>query len=128
MKTIKLLSLIIVLFGVAMSGSIWARGGHGGHHFGGGGYYGNYGGLYSGYSRYGYGHGRFFLSPYYAYHPRVVEVPTEPPVYIQRQDIELATGLQTNYWHYCNNSKGYYPHVKKCPNGWLLVAPRPSKE
>ncbi len=123
MKTIKLVGLIIVLIGAAVSSSIWAfddlR-----HHFGGG-YYGNYGGLYGGYVRYGYGHGRFFLSPYYAYHPRVVKVPTKPPVYIQRQDIELpATESQDYYWHYCSNPKGYYPQVKKCPDGWLPVAPQ----
>ena len=35
---------------------------------------------------YGFGYGRFLLSPYYAYHPRKVEVPREPPVYVQRQN------------------------------------------
>lgn len=116
MKTIKLFSsLAILLLGSAIGDSVWAFD-DARHHFGDG-YYGG---------RYGFGHGRFLLSPYYAYHPRKTEVPREPPVYIQRQNIELsATGPQSGYWHYCSNPEGYYPHVKKCPVGWLPVAPQP---
>ena len=36
LKTTKLLCLILVLFVSITSGSIWARGGHGGGHHGGG--------------------------------------------------------------------------------------------
>ena len=116
MKTIKLFSLAIFLFGGVISSSVWAFD-DARHHLG-----NNYGG-----GPYRFGHGRFFLSPYYAYHPREVEVPIEPPVYVQRQDLGLsATDLQSNYWHYCSNPEGYYPHVKKCPDGWLPVAPQPT--
>ena len=116
LKTIKLFSLAIFLFGGVISSSVWAFD-DARHHFG-----SNYGG-----GPYGYGYGRFFLSPYYAYHPRKVEMPIESLVYVQRQDIGLsATGSQSNYWHYCSNPEGYYPHVKKCPDGWLPVAPQPT--
>ncbi len=66
LKTIKLFSLAIFLFGGVISSSVWAFD-DARHHFG-----SNYGG-----GPYGYGHGRFFLSPYYAYHPRKVEMPIE---------------------------------------------------
>ena len=116
MKTIKLFSLAVFLFGSVMSSPVWAFD-DARHHFG-----SDYRG-----GPYGYGYGRFFLSPYYAYHPRKVEVPREPPVYVQRQNIELsASGPQARYWHYCSNPEGYYPHVKKCPDGWLPVAPQPT--
>ena len=113
MRTIRLLSLAILLSGgINVSGWAFddAR-----HHFG-----SNYDG-----GRYGFGHGRFFLSPYYAYHPRETNKPVEPPVYVQRQKTELsAAEILPEYWHYCNNPKGYYPSVKKCPDGWLPVAPQ----
>jgi hypothetical protein len=87
------------------------------------GYYGGYGGYggygYGGYGGYGFGFG----APYYAY-PPVVAVPTAPPVYIQQQQPQP----QINYWHYCRNPEGYYPYVKKCPDGWLQVAPQPSSQ
>ncbi len=142
LKTIKLMCLVIVLLGSIPANSAWARGGHGGghhfgghhfgghhfggHHFGGFGlglglgyglgyggywpYYGGYGLGYRGFGGYGLGYGGSY----------------PPAVYIQRQDsAQAATGPQANYWHYCRNPEGYYPHVKKCPDGWLPVAPQP---
>ena len=113
MKIVGLFGLAIFLSG-GISTSGWtfddAR-----HHFG-----SNYDG-----GRYGFGHGRFLLSPYYAYHPREEKKPAKSPVYVQRQNIELsATETLPEYWHYCSNPKGYYPGVKKCPGGWLPVAPQ----
>jgi hypothetical protein len=59
-------------------------------------------------------------------------VPTAPPVYIQQQQPQpqqqAAPQPQINYWHYCRNPEGYYPYVKKCPDGWLQVAPQPSSQ
>ncbi|MDQ3186139.1 MAG: hypothetical protein M3Q16_06720 [Pseudomonadota bacterium] len=67
----------------------------------------------------------FYPSPYYAYPARVVQ-PSPPPVYIQQQNAaQPSAGPQTNYWHYCQASEGYYPEVKECPNGWQQVAPQP---
>jgi hypothetical protein len=28
------------------------------------------------------------------------------------------------YWHYCTRTKAYYPTVQRCPDPWILVAPR----
>ena len=113
MKMIRLLSFAIFFSG-SISASVWAFD-DARHHFG-----SNYDG-----GRYGFGHGRFLLSPYYAYHPREIKKSVEPPVYVQRQNIELsATEEFPDYWHYCSNPEGYYPIVKKCPGGWLPVAPQ----
>ena len=93
---------------------------YGGFRYGG---YGGWGG-YGGYGGYGYG------APYYAY-PPVVAVPTAPQIYIQQQQPQPQQAVpqpQINYWHYCRNPEGYYPYVKKCPDGWLQVAPQPSSQ
>jgi len=81
--------------------------------YGYGGYWPYYGGYYSPfYSGYG-GYGGSY----------------PPVVYIQRDgDAQAATESQSNYWHYCRNPKGYYPYVKKCPDGWLPVAPQPTTQ
>ena len=141
LKTTKLLCLILVLFVSITSGSIWARGGHGGghhggghhfdggHHFGGGHHYGGYGlgwglGLGYGYDGYWPYYGGYY-SPYYSGYGGNYP----PVVYIQRDgDALAATESQSNYWHYCRNPKGYYPYVKKCPDGWLPVAPQPTTQ
>jgi len=133
MKTLKLLCLIIVLLGSMPASSAWARGGHhgghfGGHHFGGhhfgGHHFGGFGlGLGLGY---GLGYGGYW--PYYgSYGGGSGYGGGYPPVtYIQQEDgAQAATGSQTNYWHYCSNPEGYYPHVKKCPDGWMRVVPQP---
>lgn len=67
----------------------------------------------------------FYPSPYYAYPPLAAQ-PARPPVYIQQQNpAQPAPGSQTNYWHYCRASAGYYPEVQECPEGWQQVAPQP---
>ncbi|MDE2365832.1 MAG: hypothetical protein KGM95_02735, partial [Betaproteobacteria bacterium] len=75
--------------------------------------YWGWGGPYYGYGYYGYGY------------PPVAAMPSAPPVYIQRQDIE-PSAPQPNYWYYCRNPEGYYPYVKECAEGWVQVAPQPS--
>ena len=77
-------------------------------------------GLGLGYGRYWPYYGGYY-SPYYCGYDGCYP----PAVYIQRQDsTQAATGSQASYWHYCRNPEGYYPQVKKCPDGWLPVAPR----
>jgi len=55
--------------------------------------------------------------PYYVQTPVVVSpqdeeyLPTEPPQ------------KEATYWYYCRNPKGYYPYVKRCPDGWMKVVP-----
>jgi len=136
MKTIKLICLVIILIESIPASSAWARVGHcGGHHFGGFGLGLGYGLGYGGYWPYygGYGYGGYW--PYYGgYWPYDGGYGYGgygggyPPVtYIQQEDgAQAATESQTNYWHYCSNPEGYYPYVKKCPDGWLPVAPQPT--
>ncbi len=125
MKTIKLLRLIAVLFGSITGGSIWARGGHHGGHHHGGHHYGGFG-LGLGYGL-GYGYGGYW--PYYGgygYGGYDYDGGSPSVVYIQKEDgAQAPTGSQSNYWYYCRNPEGYYPHVKKCPNGWMKVVPQP---
>jgi hypothetical protein len=56
-----------------------------------------------------------FWAPY-AYPPVVVQSP--PPVVVQPPSPQAS-------WYYCDNPKGYYPHVQQCPGGWRPVAPTP---
>lgn len=70
----------------------------------------------------------YYATPYYyyPYYPSVVEVQTEPPVYIERGDIQPAPALPENYyWYYCAKPGGYYPYIKACPGGWQKVVPTP---
>lgn len=68
--------------------------------------------------------------PYYPYYypyypPRIVTVPVEPPVYIEREVPQSTQQLPAGYWYYCSDPKGYYPYVKECPSGWRRVDPVP---
>ena len=90
-----------------------------------GGYYGPRWGGYYGPGVWGpYGYADPFFRPYYTYPPSVITVPSRPPVYIQQQEPKPAES-KTSYWYYCQTPQGYYPYVKKCPGGWLQVAPQP---
>ena len=60
-------------------------------------------------------------APYYYYPPQVVY--SSPPVYVERQD--KVSERSTDWWYYCEQSKGYYPYVKTCPGGWQKVSPTP---
>lgn len=154
MKNLRSMCFAVVMLGPVSAGLAWAGGGHhggGGHHHGWGGYYGGfysgygfgayglglglgyglgyYGGYgpgyYGGYG--GYGFGAPYYSPYYSY-PPVVTVPSAPSVYIQQQQpqgaVQAPPQAPTNYWYYCRNPEGYYPYIKKCPDGWLQVVPQ----
>ncbi|MGR8930770.1 MAG: hypothetical protein ACU836_09030 [Gammaproteobacteria bacterium] len=67
----------------------------------------------------------YFSYPYYyPYYPPVVTVPTEPPVYIER-DPPQSQQLPSGYWYYCDNPEGYYPYIQECPHGWRQVDPIP---
>ena len=63
--------------------------------------------------------GPVYTYPYYASPPVVVQQP--PAEYIQPS----TQSEEPSYWYFCQNPQGYYPYVKKCPNGWLKVAPSP---
>jgi hypothetical protein len=61
--------------------------------------------------------------PDFYYPPTVVEVPVQPPTYIE-QDTPPGAG----YWYYCRAPRGYYPYVRSCPGGWQQVAPQPPRQ
>lgn len=68
--------------------------------------------------------------PYYYpyYPPQVVVVPApQPPVYIEQNEPAESAKQPSQYWYYCKSSKGYYPYVKECPDGWQKVLPQPEK-
>jgi hypothetical protein len=76
--------------------------------------------------------------PAYAY-PPVVVAPSAPQTYIEQgggppaatqsqpPSQAQSSQSQTNWWHYCADTKAYYPYVKECPAGWQRVAPQPQQ-
>ena len=71
-----------------------------------------------------------FWGPYwgpYAYpygYPPVVAVPSTQ-VYVQPSAPAATQPPPPAYWYYCDDARGYYPYVEKCPGGWRPVAPTP---
>jgi hypothetical protein len=66
----------------------------------------------------------YYSYPYYPY----PYYPAPPVVTEQQPSVYVAPAPQQeeqSYWYYCPNAKGYYPYVKKCPEGWLRVVPSP---
>jgi hypothetical protein len=59
----------------------------------------------------------YYPAPVYYYPVR----PAEPQEYVERID-----PAEQGWWYYCEQSQGYYPHVKECANGWTRVAPAPA--
>ncbi len=68
----------------------------------------------------GWGPAYPYYYPYYSTPPVVVQ--QQPEEYVQQP---APQSEDTGYWYYCQDPKGYYPYVKKCPNGWLRVVPSP---
>lgn len=62
------------------------------------------------------------VAPYYP--PAVVEVPSQPVTYIQRDDMSGEADNPGADWYYCAKSGAYYPNVKTCPSGWQRVPPQ----
>ncbi len=110
-------------------GSAFVGGGHGGGGWHGGGWHGGrwHGGGWHGGGWYGWWGpwwwGYPYYYPYYPYYPYysapLVDVPQQPEEYIQPESQQQ----EPSYWYFCRNPEGYYPSVKKCPNGWLRVVP-----
>jgi hypothetical protein len=132
MKAIKLLCAAAVAALFAVSGPALAHD-HDGDHWrseavdwhGGGGWHGGWRGRDDDDFDGGFGvviGGPFWPwgPPDFYYPPQVVEVPIQPPTYIE-QDTPPGAG----YWYYCRDPRGYYPYVKACPGGWQRVAPQP---
>ena len=67
--------------------------------------------------------------PYYSpYYTSVVEVPSTPPVYIERSEPADDSSTPSGIWYYCPDSKAYYPYVMECPGGWQTVPAQPPSE
>ena len=146
MKASKVFSITVAVIVALTVFDASARGGHGGggHGFHSGGAHG--GGGHGG-SRGGFGHhhGRFGLGfvlgsslfwpsyyywPYYSYNPYTyvppVAPPAVPPVYIEQGAGTQLEPLGTDYWDYCPDPEGYYPHVNQCAAGWQNVDTQPA--
>jgi hypothetical protein len=77
-------------------------------------------------------------APYYypyPYYPPAVVVPSAPPAYVEQAPSEVystpapsaaAPSGRTQYY-YCPSSKGYYPYVRECPDGWQTLPAQPPK-
>jgi hypothetical protein len=73
------------------------------------------------------GWGSYYAPHYYPYYYPYYQ---EPPIVIEQQPEVYVQPLppaeqQPVYWYYCKNPQGYYPYVKRCPDGWTKVAPTP---
>lgn len=121
-------TLILLLTALLFSSGVYADPFHRGRHFGG--FYGHHRhpgfSFYFGVPLYSRPYFSYPYYPYYPYYPPVVTVPTEPPVYIER-DPPQSQQLPSGYWYYCSNPEGYYPYVKECPSGWRQVDPIPPR-
>src|SRR5882672_4900468 len=114
---------MLALAGALLSGGALAHhvSWHVGIGFGYPGYGYGYGARY-GYGYYGgpWGYSYPYPAPYaYPYYSQ----PSEPPDYVERS--EAAASTDNNWWHYCPESKMFYPYVKECPAGWQRVSPTP---
>ena len=69
-----------------------------------------------------------YYSPYH-YYPSPAVVVREPVTYIEQGGAATSAPRadSSNWWYYCDASKGYYPYVKECPAGWQRVPPAPSR-
>ncbi len=65
----------------------------------------------------------YYPYPYYTAPPVVVQ--QSPQEYVQQPAPESQ---EPGYWYYCQDPKGYYPYVKRCPSGWLRVVPSPAPQ
>jgi hypothetical protein len=118
------LAIALVVLLSATTGQAERHGGGGGH---GGGHgwglgWGSVVGL-------GLGLGLLGLTyPYYGnpYYPGYVPapVPEDQPAQFYAQPAPQQPAA-SSYWYYCQEPEGYYPYVKRCPDGWLKVVPAP---
>lgn len=119
MRKVMRIILTLVISAMVFSQPVYAdRGGHGGGHGGrhGGGNVGI--GLYVGPGWWFPGWWGYPYNPYY-YSPPPVIVERSPEIYVQPAPAAEAP----LYWYYCKNPQGYYPTVKRCPDGWMKVVP-----
>jgi len=124
------------LMAIAESASARGRHGHhhGHHHHGARFSFGFWGGPfwgpgYWGPGYWGPGYGTGYWGP-----PAVVYAPApEPRVWVERDSAPAApmpapsASTDPNvqqWWYWCVSSRGYYPYVSSCAEGWQRVAPQ----
>ena len=117
--------LAALLFASVVPGHTWrgrGHGFHGGHRFGG--------------PRIGIGIGPFWGTywewgpywPSYAYlnaYPYAYPYAYPPVVRQPAQKLSIQPPSLPPSWYYCDNPKGYYLYVQRCPGGWRPVSPTP---
>lgn len=65
----------------------------------------------------------FYPAPVYPY-PNPWE---PPPAIVVNPPLGYAPSAPpTQYWYYCESSRGYYPYVPTCADGWKQVPAMPS--
>ncbi len=141
MKQLRFLLVVsLAIVGAGVSGTANAGGGHyrsHGHH------YGHHHGHVRGHVGIHFGPAAgWSWSPYYPYYPYypgssyhyqpypgVVVVPSAPNVYIEQGQADYGRTAQPapNDWYYCRKPEGYYPHVRRCPDGWQRVPAQPQE-
>ena len=63
----------------------------------------------------------YYGYPYYPYY--------NPAPVIEQPSTEMYAvpapqrSVEPTYWYYCRVPEGYYPNVKRCPDGWMKVVP-----
>jgi hypothetical protein len=107
MRSTKALCAAVLLLGASATGNAAAHGVRFGFHFG----------------IPLYPPAWYYPPPVYYYAPPVVTVPAAPPVYLERGEAQAPA--PEHYWHYCPDSKTYYPYVRECETPWQRVPPRP---
>ena len=104
-----ILATLVLLLGYSLPGQAYG-------HFRGGVYIGPGWGPW-----WGPGYGYSYPYPYYSPPPVVIQ--QAPQEYVQQPAPQPE---EQQYWYYCQESKAYYPYVKKCPSGWMRVVPTPA--
>jgi hypothetical protein len=138
MKRVAGLLLAGLLLLMATPGAAWAgghrgrgswgyhRGGSVGIWFGPGPWWGPRWGPPLAYYPYPYAYSYPYSYPYPYGVPYRDPVVVDPPVYVERPAAERSSPEgPSEWWYYCTSRKGYYPNVRKCPEAWVKVAPRP---
>ncbi|HVG05446.1 MAG TPA: hypothetical protein VM937_10965 [Burkholderiaceae bacterium] len=118
-------AVAVGLMAVIYPASAGGRHGHGHHHHGARFSFGFWGGPYWGPGYWGPGWG--YWGP-----PAVVYAPApEPRVWVESNPVPApppASSPDTSapqWWYWCASSRGYYPYVSSCAEGWQRVAPQP---
>jgi len=123
------LAISLLLSSTASAGGYSGGGGYKGGYYRGGGHYGSYyrGGTSLAIGWPYWGPSWYYPSYYYPYYAPVDEVPSTPPVYIERSE-PADDSTPSGIWYYCPDSKTYYPYVMECPGSWQTVPAQPSPE